>query len=176
MTNTAYSFGAKNYALVDITILALGYVLRVYYGALLIHVPVSSWLFLTILSTAFFLGLGKRRNELETAKDLETREVLKKYTKNFLDKVLYMCLTLSIVFYSLWCAAMSQSEDGNLFLFTVPVVLLICMRYCMDIEGDSDGDPVEVVLSDKMLLCLIGVYALMIVLFLYGGKFFGAIG
>lgn len=167
--NIAYSFGAKNVALVDVLILVLGYVLRIYYGALLIRTPISSWLYLTVLSMAFFLGFGKRRNELRSQGE-QSRVVLKRYTSEFLDKAMYLCLGLTIVFYSLWCESMTELMQNSLLLFSIPLVLLICMRYSMDIEGDSDGDPVEVVIADRPLLLLASVYAVAMACILYGGK------
>ena len=62
--NLLYSLGLKNIALLDVFILMSGYVIRVFYGALIIGVDVSSWLYLTVMAMAFYLGLGKRRNEM----------------------------------------------------------------------------------------------------------------
>lgn len=166
-SNMAYSFGAKNVALLDVFILVLGYILRIYYGAMLIDTPVSSWLYLTVLSMAAFLGFGKRRNELRTQGGI-SRKVLELYTSEFLDKAMYICLCLTIVFYALWCEDMARVMENQILLFSVPLVLMICMRYSMDVEGDSDGDPIEVVLADKTLLLLAGGYALIMVAILYG--------
>lgn len=99
-----------------------------------------------------------------------SRAVLRKYSSEFLDKGMYLCLGITVVFYSLWCETMSSVMKNQLFLFSVPLVLLICMRYSMDIEGESDGDPVEVVLKDKTLLLLGSIYAAMMVIILYGWK------
>ena len=95
-SNIIYSFGAKNIALLDITILVLGYIIRIYYGAIVINVTVSNWLYLTVLFMAFFLGLGKRRNEIEKT-GTKSRKVLTVYTKEFLDKTMYMCLGLTLI-------------------------------------------------------------------------------
>ena len=62
--NLAYSLFAKNVPLVDIVILVSGFMLRILYGAVIIDVYVSSWLYLTVMALSFYLGLGKRRNEL----------------------------------------------------------------------------------------------------------------
>lgn len=169
ISNIVYSLGAKNYPLLDVFLLVMGYILRIYYGALLIHTPISSWLYLTVLSMAFFLGLGKRRNELKT-QGKTSRKVLKHYNWEFLDKSMYVCLGLTIVFYSLWCESISNASQNSLFLFSIPLVLLICMRYSMDIESESDGDPIEVVMSDRVLLVLGGVYAISMSIILYGSE------
>ncbi len=165
-SNIIYSLGGKNVVLLDVSILVVGYVLRVYYGALIIHVSVSSWLYLTVLSMALFLGFGKRRNEL-SIHGQESRKVLKKYPPEFLDKVMYLCLGLTITFYSLWCEALSQFKGNNVILFSIPLMILICMRYSMDIEGSSDGDPVEVVIEDRALIVMCGLYGIMMLAILY---------
>ena len=166
--NIAYSFGLKNIPSIDILILSIGFLLRVFYGAVILNLPVSNWLYLTILSISFYLGLGKRRNEIDRSKD--SRKVLEQYNREFLDKNMYMCLALTIMFYSLWCVDpinSSRFSGLNYLLFTVPIAMIICMKYSLDIEGDSFGDPVDVVFSDKVILILIAIYALCVFLLLY---------
>lgn len=149
LINLAYSFGLKNVPLVDVTILVIGFLLRVFYGAAIIGVEVSNWLYLTIISISFYLGLGKRRNEIRKS-GAKSRTVLESYNKEFLDKNMYMFLALTIVFYSLWCASSPKAA----MIWTVPFIILLCMRYSMDVESDSFGDPVDVIYSDKFLLLL----------------------
>lgn len=168
LMNIAYSFGLKNLPIIDILILSIGFLLRVFYGAVILNLNVSNWLYLTILSISFYLGLGKRRNEIDKSKN--SRKVLEHYNRNFLDKNMYMCLALTIIFYSLWCVDPINSlrfGDLNYLLFTVPIVMIICMKYSLNIEGDSFGDPVDVVFSDKTMLALIIIYGLCILLLLY---------
>ena len=162
--NLAYSFGLKNKPIVDIAILTSGFLLRVLYGAAVCSIEVSGWLYLTVISVSFYFSLGKRRNELVRQGDGQTRQVLKYYTKAFLDKNMYMFLGLANVFYALW----AMENENKSVIWTVPLVLLICMRYSLDIEGDSDGDPVEVLVHDKVLiaLCLVLGAAMMAILYL----------
>ncbi len=164
--NILYSFGLKNIPLVDIVILVTGFVIRVFYGANIINVDVSNWLYLTIISGSFYLGLGKRRNEIKRV-GKDSREVLKYYTQSFLDKNMYMCLAISIVFYSLWTVDMNVLGKNNLLIWTVPLVILILMRYSMNIENDSLGDPVDVILEDKILIGLVLIYVLFTMAILY---------
>ena len=168
LLNLAYSFGLKNVPIVDVAILVSGFWIRVLYGALITDIHISDWLYLTIVMLAFFLALGKRRNELKRMKDGETREVLKAYPIAFLDKMMYMCLTLASVFYTLWTlTADTVKVYGEYLVYTVPIVMLITMRYSMDIEGNSDGDPVEVLVHDHflMVLCLIYLASMLAILY-----------
>ncbi len=168
--NIAYSFGLKNIPIVDITLLSAGFLIRIMYGAVISGITVSNWLYLTVISVAFYCALGKRRNELRRSESGETRKVLKNYSADFLDKNMYMCLALANVFYALWSMDKETAllYDNSHLIFTVPIVLLITMKYSMNVEGDSDGDPVEILLHDKVLLALCVIYlaAMFIILYL----------
>lgn len=167
--NLAYSFGLKNVPIVDVTILVAGFLIRILYGALVTEIAISNWLYLTVIALAFYFAFGKRRNELKQVGGGETRRVLKAYPVDFLDKNMGMCLTLANVFYALWSMdEKTVSLYNNRYLvFTVPIVLLITMKYSLDIEGESDGDPVEVLLHDKVLLLLCVVYLAVMFMILY---------
>lgn len=162
--NLLYSFGLKNIPLIDVAILAFGFVIRVIYGGAIIDVEVSNWLFLTVLSVSFYMALGKRRNELLKSGDKNTRKVLTYYNKDFLDKNMYMCLAIGIVFYSLWTMSYTILP---LLVWTVPLIIIILMKYSMDVEIGGDGDPIEVVYNDKTLLALILGYAIILMTLIY---------
>lgn len=160
VVNLGYSLGLKQIPFVDIVLLVSGFLLRVLYGAAIVDSEVSAWVYLTVTSLSFYLGLGKRRNEqkkmVERGAVGSTRAVLSAYSYAFLDKFMYVCLTLSVAFYALWSAdekiAMKYGTDK--LVWTVPLVLIILMKYSADIETDSYGDPVDVVLHDKALILL----------------------
>ena len=156
--NILYSvFGLKNIPIIDVFILSAGFILRIIYCGLALGIPVSKWLYLTIFAFSFYMGLGKRRNELINNKD-STRPVNKFYTKDFLDKNMYVCLTLGIVFYSLWTIA--PPYDHSLLFWTIPIVMVIIMNYSLLIEREeSEGDPVNVLLGSINLKLLLLLYA-----------------
>jgi len=169
LLNLAYSLKLKHVPIIDIAILVSGYVLRVLYGSALSGIEISRWLYLTVISLSFYLGLGKRRNELIRQDDAAKRSVLKFYNQSFLDKNMYMCLALTIAFYSLWAVdpvTIARISTGGI-VWTVPLVILICMRYSLHVERDSDGDPVEVLLGDKLLLSLVALLGLIWVAMIY---------
>ena len=163
MINIAYSFGLKEKPIIDIFILSTGFLIRVIYGGTLLGIHVSNWLFLTVLCGSLYMSMGKRRNELKKGSS-NTRSVLKYYNMDFFDKNMYMFLSMSLIFFSLWA-----TELGNRFLlFSIIIVFILCLRYSYDIENDeSFGDPVDVIVNDKAIIILTFLLVISFVLSLY---------
>ena len=161
LSNIGYSWRLKNIPIVDVTILASGYVIRVLFGALIIGVDISVWLYLVITMGAYYLGLGKRRNEI-TGNEDGRRTVLRFYSHNFLDKNMYVCQALCVVFYALWSIDSVTIERFNTsaFVYTIPLIFIILLKYSLNIETDTNGDPVSVLLNDKILLLLCVIYVI----------------
>ena len=159
LLNIGYSLGLKTIPIVDVTILASGYLIRVLFGALIIDVTVSVWLYLVITMGAYYLGLGKRRNEL-IGNEKENRKVTNFYSHNFLDKNMYVCQSLCVVFYALWSIDSVTVEKFHTytFVYTIPLILIILLKYSLNIETNTDGDPVSILLRDRILLLLCVVY------------------
>ncbi len=162
LLNLAYSLELKNVPILDVALLACGFLLRVQFGAAVIGVPVSSWLYLTVLFFSFYLGFGKRRGELEQGG--ASRRVLEFYSAAFLDRAMQLCMTLALVFYSLWSAGAGMA--GERMLWTVPAAVCICLRYSRAADTNG-GDPVEVLLHDRILLCMAAVFAALVLALLY---------
>lgn len=157
--NIGYSLKLKNIPIIDIFILMSGFLIRVVFGALLASTYVGTWMYLTVMSGAFYFAIGKRRNEINKTGG-ETRGVLAFYSYGFLDKFMYVSLAMTNVFYALW----AKEYPKTYMILTVPIVVIICMQYSLDVEGDSDGDPVEVVLKDKKLI----LFSLFYIVFMIG--------
>ena len=166
--NIAYSFGLKKQPIIDVVILVLGFLIRILYGSTITNIEVSNLLYLTVIAGSFYMGFGKRRNEIKKQGDT-SREVLRRYNKEFLDKNMYVCLTLSIVFYALWCvdANTIARMGNNLMAWTVPIVMIILMKYSLNVEGDSFGDPVDVLFKDKVLMFMVVLYAIIVFSIMY---------
>lgn len=160
--NILYSKWLKHIPIIDVVILVSGFVLRVMYGGVSINVEVSKYLYLMIIFGSFYLGFGKRRNEI-IKNGNKSRKVLQLYNKEFLDKNMYVALALAIVSYTLWCVDQTTIQRiGNDYLFwTIPLLMVILQLYSLNIEGNSHGDPIEVILGDKKLLVTAVIYVLM---------------
>ena len=168
LLNLGYSFGLKNVPLLDVAILASGFLLRMLYGGAVTGIEISHWLYLTVMAASFYLGLGKRRNERRDQKG-DTRLVLQYYSEGFLTGSMQMCLTLAVLFYALWTVdgSVVARVGADRLIWTVPLVILVCMKYSMAVEGESDGDPVEVLFHDRILLLLVAVLAAVLVFVIY---------
>ena len=122
-----------------------------------------------VMFGSFYLGFGKRRNELKQNKENNTRKVLEFYNKEFLDKNMYVSLGLAIISYSLWCVdpLTKTNITSNYLILTIPLIMMIFQKYSLIIEGDSDGDPIEVILNDKTLIFLLLIYIISMFVIVY---------
>lgn len=169
--NMLYSKWLKKKAPIDCFCIAAGFVLRVMVGGTVVSEGVSEWMFLTVIALSLFMAFGKRRGELNSYESGSTRNVLEAYEMRFLDGTVFMCASLSVVFFSLW--SISQK---NGFIYTVPMVLFIVVRYLLLVfTGRKDADPTALILSDKMLLISSGICAIIMLGMLYGIEILTAI-
>lgn len=166
--NILYSIILKDIPIIDVSVIVLGFVLRVMYGGVVTNIEVSKYLYLMIIFGAFFLGFGKRRNEI-IKNGTQSRKSLDFYNKSFLDKNMYVMLGLAVVSYTMWCVDKDTiNRIGNDYLFwTIPLVIIILQLYSLNIEGNSHGDPIEVILSDKKLIIVSLIYIIIMTLMLY---------
>lgn len=95
--NLAYTFVLKHQPVLDIFAIAIGFVLRVYAGAVALQVPVSSWMFITTLCLALYLAAVKRRQEL-SQRGVEGRRVLQRYSVALVDRYAEMAATGALLF------------------------------------------------------------------------------
>ncbi|MDD6157373.1 MAG: UbiA prenyltransferase family protein [Lachnospiraceae bacterium] len=162
--NIGYSvFGWKNKAILDVIILAGGYYLRLLFGSAISEIQLSNWLSLVIIAGAFFMGFGKRRNEYKESEN-ETRTVLKEYSYSYCNSCMYCCMTLVITFFSFWC--LEKDSVGKNYILLIPLFLIWCLRYVYDLEVQSDGDPMSLLLHDKILIsfsAFIGIVCMILI-------------
>lgn len=147
LINFAYTFALKHQPVVDIFTIAIGFVLRVYAGAMALSVPVSSWMFITTLCLALYLAAVKRRQELSKSGS-GAREVLGKYTLSLVDRYAEISATGALLFYSMF--VVSAKPD---LVITVPLVLFGLFRYWYVVEALEGGEsPTDALLADWQLL------------------------
>ncbi|MGA2090341.1 MAG: decaprenyl-phosphate phosphoribosyltransferase [Endomicrobiales bacterium] len=161
----AYTLFLKDMVILDVFSIAAGFVLRVIAGAVVINVVISPWLVICTTLLALFLGLSKRRHEIETL--LETahthRTVLQSYSTYLLDQMIGVVTASAVVCYALYTMApetVARFNTRNL-LFTIPFVLYGIFRYLFLIHKKGEGgNPETVLTADLPLLIDIVLWAL----------------
>jgi len=154
LLNVAYTFFLKHQPVVDIFTIAIGFVLRVYAGAVALAVPLSHWMFVTTLCLALYLAAMKRRQELRL-NSVEGRDVLKKYSVALIDRYAEMTATGALIFYSLFVTSAKPQ-----LIMTVPLVLFGLFRYWYVVEEREEVEsPTEALLVDWQLLVTVALWA-----------------
>lgn len=168
-TNLAYSFWLKHIVLIDVLVLALGYLLRVSAGAVIIQVAISPWLYICMTLLALFIGFGKRRGELLLMQQGgESRRVLKEYSLPFLDELINIVSTATIMAYSLYTFVADNLPQNHTMMLTIPFVLYAVFRYLYLIHMKGEGGaPDELVLVDRPLQIAFALWGLSAILVLY---------
>lgn len=156
--NVAYTGGLKHVPVLDVFIIAAGFMLRLLAGTTGIGIEPSNWLLLCGLLLTLMLGFGKRRAELESLEDKAGRHraVLDAYSSAFLDKAVLGCAGGVIVFYALYTVspATAALHDTERLVLTLPWVLLGTFRYLFRLNyRGGGGDPADEVLRDPVLAC-----------------------
>ncbi len=155
LLNVAYTFFLKNQPVLDIFTIAIGFVLRVYAGAMTLSVPLSAWMFVTTLCLALYLAAIKRRQEL-MQNGSQGRAVLEKYSLSLVDRYAEMSATGALVFYSMF--VMSAKPK---LVITIPLVLFGLFRYWYVVEHLEGGEsPTDVLLSDTGMLLAVLLWIL----------------
>ena len=163
-----YSVRLKHIVLLDVFIIASGFVLRILAGAVVIPVMISPWLYLVTILLSLFLALSKRRHELVLLQGEASnhRQILKEYSLPLLDQLITIVIAATIMAYSLYTF---QGPTGNhRLMITIPVVLYGLFRYLylmhMRMEG---GSPEEVLLRDRHMLGTVVLCTVLIIVVLY---------
>ena len=164
-----YSVHLKHIVLLDVFIIASGFVLRILAGAVVIPVTISPWLYLVTILLSLFLALSKRRHELVLLQGEASnhRQILKEYSLPLLDQLITIVIAATIMAYSLYTF---QGPTGNhRLMITIPFVLYGMFRYLylmhMRMEG---GSPEEVLLRDRHMLGTVVMCTVLIIIVLYG--------
>ncbi|HET6402591.1 MAG TPA: decaprenyl-phosphate phosphoribosyltransferase [Candidatus Kapabacteria bacterium] len=177
LMNLAYSFYLKDVVLIDVFVIAIGFMLRVIGGALVLNVARSSWLILTTMFLSLFLGIAKRRGELVALgavnsdnASFHTRKVLEHYSIEFAEQMTTICAAGFVFSYALYTVSertVTMFGTENL-IFTTPFVLYGVFRYLYLLHKKQLGEsPTDIVLSDVPMLINFVVYAAAMLAIIY---------
>ena len=165
LLQVGYSCKLKQVAILDVFMIALGFVLRAIAGAAVIDVRISPWLLLCAFLLALFLGLCKRRHEkrLLAGSEIHHRQALAGYTEALLDQLIAIVAASTVIAYALYTLnAETVARFGTNGLgFTIPFVMFGLFRY-LDLvyNGEAGGRPEQILLTDRILIGTILLYVL----------------
>lgn len=167
--NIAYSARLKHTVLVDVLIVALGFVFRVVHGVYAVGVMPTRYIALCMFFLALFLGFSKRRGELvrQVSETNGRRPVLGKYTVELLDGLIIMSATMTVIFYTQYTVA--GHFAGTNMVVTVPLVFYGVTRYMLTVLSRGGGEaPESELLADRFIWGTVFVWIIVCVLVIYG--------
>ncbi len=166
-----YTMKLKHVVIVDLLVLAGGFVIRAVAGAVVIHVQISPWLLLCTTLLALFLGLAKRRSEVLTLDTgaIAHREILDHYSVEFLDQMINIASATALMAYSLYTfSAFSETAKAHpSMMITIPFVIYGIFRYLYLVHTkNAGGHPEQVLLEDRPLQLDILLWAAIVAIIL----------
>ncbi len=192
LLHVSYSFFLKDIVLLDIMAIASGFILRVFAGEVATGYHIDIWLFLTVISGALFLAIGKRRSELTLLSGwggsipAKTRTTLLHYSEKMLDVYLSMFANSTWITYAFYTFlqrpstlrptianflsddALAKLADRKFLMVTIPLVIYAVMRYLSLIYEKNEGEsPEKILLTDKPLIITSAVLAMTIFTIIY---------
>jgi len=170
-----YNWNLRHHAIIDVCVIAVGFVIRAIAGTFLINQPFTSWLVIGVFFVALVLGFGKRKNELQLLGDDAAlhKPVFNQYTETMLDHGIAMSATWVVAFYALYCYENYRATLATQpVMMTVPIVAGLVMRYVHLVYSGSDvGRKPHLAFKDKGILAggIIFIIVLLVTLFFYAG-------
>ena len=172
LMNLAYSKWLKHFPLIDVMIIAAGFVLRVVAGVSVIHVErFSPWLYVVMSLLALYIGFGKRRAEMAVL-GIENqgshRKVLDGYSITLIDQLITIVSSTTIIAYSLYTFSAPNLPENHAMMLTIPFVLYGIFRYLYLIQiKHAGGEPEEILLKDRPLQVDVALWGLAVLLIFY---------
>ena len=168
----SYCFWLKHQAVLDIVIVASGFLLRAIAGGAATGIPLSQWFLLVAGFGSLFMVAGKRYAEMMLAErtGAKVRRALENYTASYLRFVWALSATVTIMMYCLWAFDIGQEQHNQTWsvISIVPFVIAV-LRYAVDVDRGNGGEPEEIALGDRVLQVLALVWVGTLAVAVYGG-------
>jgi decaprenyl-phosphate phosphoribosyltransferase len=167
----SYCFGLKHQPVLDICIVASGFLLRAIAGGAATDIPLSQWFLLSAGFGSLFMVAGKRSAEMALAEQTgaKIRKSLENYSASYLRFVWGLSASTLIMTYCLWAFEIREAQHSALWsvISIVPFVIAV-LRYSVDVDGGNGGEPEEIALGDRVLQVLALLWIGTLVLAVYG--------
>lgn len=171
LMNILYSFKLKHVALLDISIIALGFLLRIFAGGIVAVVPISKWLILMVFLLAMLLALAKRRDEFLIAQEgKEIRKAIEGYNLEFINVAMVFIASVTVVSYIMYSVSeevVKRIGNDNLYLTSFFVILGILRYLQITLVYQQSGSPTKVLFTDIFLQLVLLGWLLMFGFLLY---------
>lgn len=170
VVNVLYSLRLKHEAIVDITIIATGFLLRIFAGSIPFEIVVSKWLIIMIFLSAMFIGIAKRRGELILENDGATRKSLEGYNLQFVDIAMVMMAAVTIVCYIMYTVSeevVARIGSDDIYMTTFFVIIGILRYLQQTIVFTKTEAPTKVFLKDRFIQVCIVLWIIVFGWFLY---------
>ena len=155
LLNLGYSMGLKNIPILDIMILAIGFVLRIKAGSVIAHIPLSEWIIIMVFLLAVFMAIGKRRDDvlLKLSSGTDMRKSIKGYNLELLNVLLALVCAVIVVAYFMYTMSPEvKARFGYRLYYTCLFVLAGIMRYLQIIYVLADsGSPTKILYKDRFI-------------------------
>lgn len=172
LINLGYSLGLKSIAILDIIILAIGFVLRIKGGSVAAHVPLSEWIIIMVFLLATFMAIGKRRDDvlLKLSSGTDMRKSIKGYNLELLNILLALVCAVIVVAYLMYTMSEEtvQRMGTSRLYYTCIFVLAGIMRYLQIIYVSADsGSPTKILYKDRFIQVTLLLWVASYILLLY---------
>ena len=174
--NVGYSFGLKNIPILDIIIIAIGFVLRIKGGSIIAKIPLSEWLIIMVFLLALFMAIAKRRDDvlLKLSSGTDMRKAVKGYNLDFINTALALICAVIIVAYFMYATSpevVNRLQTYRLY-YTCLFVLAGILRYLqlIYVQGDSQS-PTKILYKDRFIQISILLWVVSFYLILYAKDF-----
>jgi decaprenyl-phosphate phosphoribosyltransferase len=165
----SYCLWLKHQPVVDIAIVASGFLLRAIAGGAAAGIELSQWFLLVAAFGSLFMVAGKRYAEIRLAErtGAKIRKSLERYTASYLRFVWTLSATVLIMTYGLWAFQLSQVNHSRWPIISLVPFVVAVLRYAVDVDGGNGGEPEEIALGDRVLQVLGGCLVLTLVAAVY---------
>ena len=168
VNTTVYSQWLKKFAFVDLLSVSINFIIRVFFGMILLDVPISPWLIFGVFLVAFFLGLMKRKSEIIILKETAIlhRKSFSRYSIRNLNYSLIIISILVILTYSVYSITNDPTNDNRL-IYTIPIVAIIIFRQYYLSEKNILAKKFSEVINDNVTILLVILYIISTISLLY---------
>lgn len=172
MLNMAYCFKLKQYAIIDVFVLSLGFVIRLFAGGISCNIWLSPWIVLMTFLLSLFLAFAKRRDDMliYENENVIVRKNIVRYNLPFLNLTLSIIATITIVCYIMYTVSpqvISNFHTDYVYVTSIFVLIAILRYLQVTIVDGKSGSPTKILLKDRFIQSCIGLWILSFIIILY---------